>query len=315
MKNQYVNKLQEGDFVNDYFVAVRKDLRPRQNGGKFLGMVFKDKTGDIGGVLWNNAVEVAKLFEVGDVVNVRGKVNTYQGRLQIQVDQVLPLRDTEYDAEDLISKAEDTTADLKALRKVLDSLKNTWLQELIKRFWADEDFMSQFKAAAAAKKWHHEYRGGLVRHCLEMARLAEAVCAVFPQLDRDLLLTGVFVHDIGKVAEMSHDLFVDYTNAGKLIGHLQIGCDMVQGKINLIEGFPETLRFQLLHMILSHHGEFQNGSPVLPKTLEAIVLHHIDNLDAQAAAFLRIIQEARDNGQEWSDYQPLIDRIIWAKGG
>lgn len=315
MKNQYVNRLQEGDFVNDYFVAVRKDLRPRQNGGKFLGMVFKDKTGDIGGVLWNNASEVAKLFEVGDVVNVRGKVNTYQGRLQIQVDQVLPLRDTEYDAADLISKAEDTTADLKALRDLMDSLKNTWLQELMKRFWEDEDFVSQFKTAAAAKKWHHEYRGGLVRHCLEMARLAEAVCTVFPQLDRDLLLTGVFVHDIGKIAEMSHDLFVDYTNAGKLIGHLQIGCDMVQAKINLIEGFPETLRFQLLHMILSHHGEFQNGSPVLPKTLEAIVLHHIDNLDAQTTAFLRIIQETRDNGQEWSDYQPLIDRIIWAKGG
>ncbi len=315
MKNQYVNKLQDGDFVNDYFVAVRKDLRPRQNGGKFLGMVFKDKTGDIGGVLWNNAFEVAKLFEVGDVVNVRGKVNTYQGRLQIQVDQVLPLRDNEYDIEDLISKAEDTTGDLKALRKILDSVQNTWLRELIKRFWADEEFMEQFQTAAAAKKWHHEYHGGLVRHCLEMARLAEAACSVFPQLDRDLLLVGVFVHDIGKIAEMSHDFFVDYTNAGKLIGHLQIGCEMVQEKISGIKDFPETMRLQLLHMILSHHGEFQNGSPVLPKTLEAIVLHHIDNLDAQAAAFLRIIQEARDNGQEWSDYQPLIDRIIWAKSG
>lgn len=315
MKNQYVNKLQEGDFVNDYFVAVRKDLRPRQNGGKFLGMVFKDKTGDIGGVLWNNATEVAKLFEVGDVVNVRGKVNIYQNRLQIQVDQVLPLRDTEYNIEDLVSKAEDAKGDWEALRAILESIENKWLRELMQQFWADESFVAQFKTAAAAKKWHHEYRGGLVRHCLEMARLAESVCGLFPQLDRDLLLTGVFVHDIGKVAEMSHDLFIDYTNAGKLIGHLQIGCDMVQAKVATIKGFPEALRLQIMHMVLSHHGEFQNGSPVLPKTLEAIVLHHIDNLDAQAAAFSRIIQEARDNGQEWSDYQPLIDRVIWTKGG
>ena len=147
-----------------------------------------------------------------------------------------------------------------------------------------------------------------------MARLAETTCELYPEIDRDLLLAGVLLHDIGKISEMSHELFVDYTNAGKLLGHLQIGADMAQEKMSAIDGFPEELRLQLLHFILSHHGELENGSPVLPKTIEAIVLHHIDNLDAQAAAFSRVIRETREKGQEWSDYLPLISRVIWTKG-
>ena len=314
MKNQYVNMLQEGDYVNDYFVAARKDLRSRQNGGKFLGMVFKDRSGEIGGIMWNNATEVSRLFELGDVVNVRGKVNSYQSRLQIQVDQVLPLREGEFSVEDLVAQPADSQEDLERFRAILATIEDPWLRKLVDAFWADEDLAARFALAAAAKKWHHEYRGGLVRHCYEMARLAETICELYPEIDRDLLLTGVLLHDIGKISEMSHELFVDYTNAGKLLGHLQIGADMAQEKMSAIDGFPEEVRLQLLHFILSHHGELENGSPVLPKTIEAIVLHHIDNLDAQAAAFSRVIRETREKGQEWSDYLPLISRVIWTKG-
>lgn len=314
MKNQYVNMLQDGDYVNDYFVATRCDLRTAQSGSKFLGMVFKDKTGEIGGITWRNAVELAKLFEVGDVVNVRGKVNTYQNRLQIQVDQVLPLRESEYTVDDLVDAPTASDDDLRALRGILDTVQEPWLRKLLDAFWSDAAFVEAFSSAAAAKKWHHEYRGGLVRHCYEMARLAETMCELFPEIDRDLLLVGVFVHDLGKLEEMTHDLFVDYTDAGKLIGHLQIGADMVQEKMRGIENFPEKTRMEILHFVLSHHGALEHGSPVLPKTLEAIVLHHIDNLDAQAAAFSRIIAETREKGQKWSDYLPLIERVIWTKG-
>ena len=314
MKSQFVNKLQEGDFVNDYFVAARKDLRSRQNGGKFLGMVFKDRTGEIGGILWNNATEVAKLFELGDVVNVRGRVNTYQNRLQVHVDQVLPLKEGDYVVDDLVFTPEDTQNDLNQVRALLATVETPPLKQLLDSFWNDAAFVGQFAAAAAAKRWHHEYRGGLVRHCFEMLQLAETMSKLYPSLDRDLLLTAVFVHDLGKISEMTHALFVDYTTEGKLLGHLQIGVEMVQARIRDIPDFPEKLRIQLLHCILSHHGSLENGSPVLPKTLEAIVLHHIDNLDAQAAAIERVVQETRDRNQEWSDYLPLIDRAIWTKG-
>ena len=315
MKNQYIDALQEGDYVNDYFIATRKDLRNKQNGGKFLGMVFKDKTGDVGGVMWQNATEVAKLFEVGDVVNVRGKVQRYQNRMQLVVDQVLPLKESDYSLDDLVDKAVGSDEDLEAFVAILKTIEQPELKALVEAFLADEAFMKAFANAAAAKKWHHEFRGGLLRHCYEMARIAETMCELYPAIDRDLLLTGVFVHDIGKLDELTHDMFVDYTDAGKLLGHLQIGCDMVQRKIDGIPDFPEHTRLQILHFVLSHHGELEHGSPILPKTLEAIVLHHIDNLDAQAAAFTRIIAEARGNQQEWSDYQNLIDRVIWTKSG
>ena len=314
MKNQFINQLQDGDYVNDYFVAARKDLRPKQSGGKFLGMVFQDRTGDIGGVLWNNATDVARLFEVGDAVNVRGKVSTYQNRLQIQVDQVLPLREGEFSVEDLVLSSANSTDDWTQLRALLEEIQDPWLKQLNQLFFDDDDFISRFSHAAAGKKWHHEYRGGLVRHCYEMARIALTMCELYPEIDRDMLLTGVFLHDIGKLDEMAHGLAVDYTTLGKLVGHLQIGADIAQSKMRQIPDFPEKHRLQLVHMILSHHGEFANGAPVLPKTLEAMVLHHIDNLDAQTAAIARVVRETRERQQEWSDFMPLINRVIWTKG-
>jgi len=313
MKKQFVVALQEGDTVNDYFLAARKDLREQSNGGKFLGMVFKDKTGEIGGILWNNALAISRLFEVGDVVNVRGTVTSYQDRLQVRVDQVLPLKESEYDTAQLVVVPEDTSAILAQFRALLETVKNAWLAKLVRLFLEDAEFMRRFAEASAGKRWHHAYPGGLARHCYEVARLALAACEVFPNLDRDLLLTGVFLHDIGKLDEMSQDLLVEYTTAGKLIGHLEIGADIARRKMDAIPGFPESLQLHVLHCILSHHGELVNGSPVVPKTLEAIVLYHCDNLDAQADAVMRVIKETKDRRQEWSEFLPLIDRQIWAK--
>lgn len=313
MKKQFVESLQEGDVVNDYFVAVRRDLRDTQSGGKFLGMVFKDRTGEIGAVLWNNAVSVAALFEVGDVVNVRGSISSYQGRLQVRVDRVLPLKANEYDEADLVHVPPGAGEALGQLCEILDTFEDPWLTRLTQAFRDDEDFMTRFGAAAAGKKWHHASRGGLARHCYEMARIAETVCELYPNMDRDMLLTGVFLHDVGKLDEMSHDLFVEYTTAGKLIGHLQIGTDMVGRKIAAIDGFPEHIRLQVLHLILSHHGEQRLGSPVVPKTLEAMALFHIDNLDAQADALTRIVGTTKQRNEKWSEYIALIDRQIWTK--
>lgn len=314
MKRQFVNDLQEGDTINDYFVAVRKDLRTKQDGGKFLGMVFRDKTGEIGGILWTGAVEVARQFEIGDVVHVRGRATSYQGRLQMRVESVAPLKECDYDRADLVTMPEDVERDLEQLHNALGVVQQPYLRQLIDAFWQDKLFLDAFGTAAAAKKWHHEFRGGLVRHCYEMTCLTETMCGLFPELDRDLLLTAVFLHDLGKIDEMTHDLHVDYTDAGKLVGHLQIGVDMAQEKMREIDGFPEELRMHLIHCILSHHGMLENGSPVLPKTLEAVVLHHIDNLDAQASAISRIVRDTREKGQEWSEFIPLIDRVIWTKG-
>jgi 3'-5' exoribonuclease len=313
MKRQFVDTLQEGDAVNDYFVAIRCDLRDQAGGGKFLGMVFKDKTGEIGGILWNNAASIAKLFDVGDVVNVRGNVSSYQGRLQIRVQQVLPLREDEYDPADLVLVPETNEEVLASYVDVMRGVAGPYLSQLIGYFLDDPDFMARLSGAAAGKRWHHAYPGGLVEHCYEMVLLAEPLFTLYPSLNRDLVLAGIFFHDIGKIDEMTHDLMVDYTDCGKLLGHLHMGAQLVEDRIARIDGFPENLRLQLIHCILSHHGELENGSPIVPKTMEAMVLYHIDNLDAQVNAFSRITAETRAKEQSWSDFIPLIDRPIWTR--
>ncbi len=313
MKHQFVNTLQEGDTVNDYFVATRKDLRTQRNGNPFLGMVFKDRSGEVGGILWNNAADIDKRFELGDVVTVRGRVQSYQGNLQIQVDSVLPLRDGEFDPEDLVLVPEAAKAAGEKFVAMLAAIEHPHLAQLVRALLDDGPFMQRFAVAAAAKRWHHAYRGGLAQHCYEMACLAEAASALFPRANKDLLLVGIFLHDIGKLDELSQDLFVDYTTEGKLLGHIHLGAHLAEQHIAAIPGFPPELRQHLLHLILSHHGEVELGSPVTPKTIEAILLHHIDNLDAQASAFERIIEETQANRRVWSDYQPLIQREVYAR--
>lgn len=314
MKRQFVEALQDGDVVNDYFVAVRKDLRDQSNGGKFLGMVFKDRSGEIGGILWNGAAGVARMFEIGDVVNVRGTCAVHQDRLQVRVDQVLPLREHEYDPADLVYAPDGLDEAAARYLEQLRTVQDPHLNALLVSFLDDASIMERLKAAAAGKKWHHAFRGGLLKHCAEVTTIAMTMCELFPALNKDLLVAAIFLHDIGKIDEMTQGLMIEYTDEGKLIGHLCMGAEMVQRRIEAIPGFPNSLRMQLLHCILSHHGEMNHGSPVVPKTLEAIVLYHCDNLDAQTDAFMRLTEEARDKGQAWSDYIPTLDRQVWTKG-
>lgn len=313
MKRQFVDMLQEGDVVNDYFVAVRKDLRDTQSGNKFLGCVFKDRTGEIGGMVWNNATGMAGQFELGQVVNVKATVTTYRDRLQLRVDQVLPLRDGEYDKADLVQVPDNLREVLDDFWALLDTVQNPWLKQLVQAFQQDGEFVDAFTGAAAGKGWHHAYRGGLAQHCLELARLSDAVCTVYPQLNRDIMLLGVLVHDIGKIEEMSQGLYIDYTTAGKLVGHIAQGVSIVERKIGTIPNFPDDLRLHLLHIVVSHHGEYAHGATVLPKTPEAIAFSKLDDLSAQVDAFTRVIEETHAKGEEWSQFLPLIDRQIHAK--
>ncbi|HOV60676.1 MAG TPA: HD domain-containing protein [Candidatus Hydrogenedentes bacterium] len=313
MKRQYVAELRDGDRVNDYFLVVRKDLRARQNGGRFLGLVLRDKTGEIGAVAWDGVDALSRLFEVGDVVAARGMVHTFQGRPQVRIESIAALNPGDYDLADLKGTSQDPTEDRERYLARLREVEHPDLKRLLRVFLDDTQLMDRFCLASAGKKWHHEYAGGLLRHCLEMTCLAETLCELFPELNRDLLVTAIFFHDIGKLEEMTHDLVVDYTDAGKLLGHLHLGATLLERAIARLDTFPEELRLRLIHCVLSHHGELQNGSPVTPRTAEAVALHFIDNLDAQTEAFLRVIRETRSRGQDWSDYLPLVDRVIWAR--
>jgi 3'-5' exoribonuclease len=223
------------------------------------------------------------------------------------------LKEGEFAMEALVEIPDDVDEYTTKVSALLATIQNPWLAKLVASFTTDESFMRVFRRSAAGKKWHHSMPGGLVRHVYELMRVSDTMSELFPNIDRDMLLTGAFLHDIGKTIEMTSDLFVEYTTPGKLLGHLTIGTVMVEKHISAIEGFPETLRLQILHCILAHHGELVNGSPITPRTLEAVVLSLADNLDAQADAFSRIVRETRENHQSWSEYINQIDRAIWTK--
>lgn len=313
MKRQFVADLTDGDVVNDYFVATRKDLRSSQNGNKFLGMVFRDKTGDIGGIHWTNPTGVAGGFEVGDVVNVKGRVQTYQERLQLKVDQVLPLSDGDFDTDDLAESLVDVSHVTDGYRALLGTIADPYLKQLMDSFLSDETFMKSFEDSAAGKRWHHGYRGGLLEHCYEMAQLVDGVCKVFPVLNRDVMLAATLLHDAGKLEELTQDLAFEYTDAGKLLGHIVMGVQMAEAKMRAIPGFPETTRLHLLHLIVSHHGTLDNGSPMIPKSREALVFSRIDDIGAQMNAWTRVIDETRQRKDKWSEFVPLINQQIWAE--
>ncbi len=314
MKYQYIFDLHEGDEVNDYFLITAKNLREQPSGDRFLGFVVRDRTGDMGGVLWDKPEETARRFEVGDVVVVKGTIKLYKEKLQIHATSIIPLAEEQYSKEDLMLPEEKNTTYITELWTILDSIKNPWLKKLLQSIRNDKKLIEAMQNIPAAKKWHHEIRGGLLRHCYELIKLSLTVCELYPNIDRDVLIMSCLLHDIGKVHELTdNSIFVDYTDAGKLLGHLVEGAILISEKIKQIDGFPENLRLHLLHCILAHHGEYENGSPVLPKTVEAMVLHYLDNLDAQVYALTRIEQETLKKGDKWSEYINLISRQIWTK--
>lgn len=314
MKYQYIADLHEGDQINDYFLLIRKDLREYPSGEKFLGFVLQDKTGEIGGILRENPIDVSQKLSVGDVVVVKGTVKLYKEQLQIQATTITTLSSEHYSIEDLLIPQEPIEKYQKEFWEILDSISNKWLKKLIEKIRSDSEIIQEFMKIPAAKKWHHNLRGGLLRHCYEMMKIAEVICQLYPNINRDLLITLCFLHDLGKIEELSiSNAFTEYTDSGKLIGHLVQGAILVEKKIDEIEGFPEDLRLQIVHGILSHHGDTEKGSPVVPKTLEAIVLHHIDFLDSQTNAISRIEKDTLGKGERWSEYLPLLSRQIWAK--
>jgi len=198
---------------------------------------------------------------------------------------------------------------MNALREVMRDISNPHVRAVIDRFLGDTDFMSRFKKAPAAKNFHHCYLGGLLEHTLSVCRLASSAALQYQNLDRDILLAGAFLHDIGKVRELSYDLQIDYTDEGRLVGHVVLGASMLDEKIAMLRGFPQELAIRLRHLILSHHGEYAFGSPKKPKFPEAFALHLLDDLDAKLNGIERIMERDREDGS-WTQYNRLLERYL-----
>lgn len=249
-------------------------------------------------------------------MGVSGQAQAYKGVVQLRIDNLKRVDESEVDFSQFVPS---TTGDVKLMAKevmkIAGSLENPFLKELLLSIFGQRSLMADFQKAPAAKAMHHAYIGGLLEHTLAVARLAEQACSLYPSLDRSLLLAGALLHDIGKLTEFDFASFpFDYSDKGRLVGHMVLGIEMIQEKIDAISGFPEELATQLKHLILSHHGRHEFGSPALPMMAEAFVLNFIDDLDAKMNYMDRLSQKVDGEGYQWSEYQRNLERFLFVKG-
>lgn len=317
MTRRFVQQMADGDAIDEVYLVTDKQLRANRNGNLYLQLELRDRTGAISARLWNAGEHLFRSFDVGDFLLVKGKVQLFQGSLQMILSHIDRSETEKVDLVDFLPHTEqDVSKLLERLRSILLKLGNPHLRALAECFLMDDEFVRGFCQAPAGVRNHHAYIGGLLEHVVTLLDVADRVLPLYPLLDRDLLLSGVFLHDVGKVRELSYGRTFAYTDEGQLIGHLIIGVEMLNEKAAQVpdltgEPFPTELLLRLKHMILSHHGTYEFGSPKLPMTPEAIALHHLDNLDAKVHSFTRDIREDRNNSSSWTPFNQALQRRLF----
>ena len=318
MNRTNILDLSDGQQLEQSFQAADKQLRVNRQGGKYILLRLADRTGVIAGMLWNADERIFDSFERGDYVLCRGRTQVHNGNLQVIVTHIQRLDPSDVDIAEFERFDAENSEKLRArLAEIMGEMKNVHLRRLGQAYLNDDDFMAKLTVAAAAVSNHHAYPGGLLQHSLDLMELARLIGPRYPQLDVELLMFGAFLHDLGKTEELSAGGEVSYTDRGQMVGHIVIGVQMLGEKIASLEStgeaFPKDLRLQLEHLIVSHHGQIEFGSPKLPVTLEAVALHHLDNLDAKLASYTSVIEADVAADGNWTNYNPSIGRKLWKK--
>jgi 3'-5' exoribonuclease len=311
MKSHYVADLQDGQALTCTFLVRHKEVRSSPRTGKsWLELGLVDRSGSINGKMWDNFEGIVKTFECDDVVQIRSRVKIYNGQKELTIEQIVSVTDGDYDLADFLAHTRFDVEKLYAeLRGAVAAMKNPWLKRLLEGFVDDPAIAPRLKRAPAAMTMHHAFVGGLLEHIAGLIGLSRAVAAHYEELDADLLLAGIVLHDIGKLDELSYGRGISYTTEGRLLGHISIGARKVREKIAAIPGFPPELATLVEHLILSHHGSLEFGSPSLPQTREAIALHFLDDMDSKMAAMRSSIEAPGGNG-DWTDRNPALRREI-----
>ncbi len=315
-KTTFVNGIKEGQAVDEIFLVKDMGRAETRSGKPYLMLTLMDRTGEIGARLWENADKFVGVCEPGNLVQVSGQAQAYRGILQLKIDNVLPVDKKGADIELFLQASKKNIAEMaREITAMAHSIQDVFCRKLLLAFFTDSSFFAEFQQAPAAKSMHHAYLGGLLEHTLAVAKLASQVADSYPTLNRDLLMTGALLHDIGKTRELSYESFpFEYTVRGRLVGHLVIGVEMIQDKIKTIPGFPEDLATRLQHLLLSHHGRYEFGSPALPMLSEAFVLNFLDDLDAKLNFLNRLEEQAPGPGYQWTDFQRTLERFLYVNG-
>ncbi len=297
-----------GTLVTGIYMLASRETRNTKAGKPFFKLRLSDRTGTIDCTVWEtDAMEPG--LTPGDLVQVAARVTEYLGKPQLEANTVSSAPPGAARPRDFLPSTYRDTEELRGfLQFHIDSVSDRDYSALLARFFGDAGFMETFAAAPAAKLYHHAYLGGLLEHTVAVAEMCEFVAQQYGRVDRDLLLTAAILHDVGKTQELAFETVIDFTDAGRFLGHVIQGVTLVSEKAREVPAFPETKLQHLLHCVVSHHGELEWGSPKRPKTIEALILHHVDNLDAKVKGFLEIVEGSRD--APWTDLRNLFRRPL-----
>lgn len=314
-KTVYVRDLQDGQQINDLFLVSRKNYAETKAGKPYLALTLMDKSGEIEARVWEGAEQANELVEVGRIIMAQALVKQFRDQLQLNISSLRIFEASEATLEKFMPSSRRSSAEMRAeLAGLLATIHDKQLSRLLADIFQG-DLLQQFLTAPAAKMMHHAYLGGLAEHTLSMTRLAVSLCNHYPELDRDLMIAGCLLHDIGKIAEFDYSSVpFAYTDSGRLVGHLVLGSEMIRRQAENIPGFPPGRLDNLIHMILSHHGRYEFGAPCLPMTREAILLHHLDDMDAKMNLIDKLSAQVETGKYQWSDYQRSLERFLLLKG-
>ena len=306
----YLAEVKEGERIQEVYLCVTKQVLKTRAGKTYYSMTLQDKSGSMDAKIWDLTDAVGH-FEAGDFIKIDGSVVSFQNANQLNIKRVRRSEQGEYDPADYIPTTKQNPEEMyRQLLGYISSLKNPYIRALAEEFFVkDTDFVKRFKKHTAAKTVHHNFQGGLLEHTLGIVKLCDFLAGQYAVLDRDILLMGALLHDIGKMQELSEFPLVDYTDEGNLVGHIILGVERMNEKIRQISGFPEDLANILRHMILAHHGELEYGSPKRPALIEAVALHYADNMDAKIMTFQTLLAES-ENEDTWIGYSKLFESML-----
>jgi len=313
MKNFYISDCSrvENQTITSFFVVAVKQVKSKKSGDLYLSLILADRSGQLQANMWDNVNEALAAFDQDDFVKVKGVIHKYNGRWQMTIHKMRKSSEAEIDYADYLPK---TSKDVEQLWQTLcgyiDTFQNPWLKALLQQFLADEAIVSSYKTAPAAKSLHHAFVGGLLDHVVSLFTVCDLAARNYPQINRDLLLSGAFLHDIGKLHELAYQRSITYTTKGQLLGHMIIELGMLHEKIARVPGFPDELQLLLEHMIISHHGQYEFGSPKLPMFPEALMLHYLDDLDSKMESMRAQFEREADLDSAWTSYNPSLERPL-----
>jgi len=322
MKEFFISQCsqQENKIITSSFVVASKQVKAKKNGEPYLALILADRSGQIEAKMWDNVDEFIFAFEQDDFLKVKGLVNKYKNRFQLTIHKLRRMDEGDIDFTDYLPKTTKDIGELwRTLTEFVATFENPHLKSLVELFMADSEIAERYRNAPAAKTLHHAYIGGLLDHVVSLFRSCDLMSRNYPQVNRDLLLTGAFLHDIGKIQELTYNRAFSYSTRGQLLGHMIIELEMLQAKLAQLPGFPDELKILLEHMIISHHGQYDFGSPKLPMFPEALMLHYLDDLDSKMEAMRAHFEREAELEGPWTSYnaslgRPLLDSRKFMQG-